>query len=278
MVKIIVFGNEGMLGNYIYKYLKSLNKYNIIGINRSKYDAMNNSSEKLKDILLKNVINCNQEVYVINCIGLIPHASKNYMINDKMYIKINSIFPQILSQICVELKIKMIHVTTDCVYNGDKGNYIETDDHNETNIYGITKSLGEPDNCMVIRTSIIGEELKNKRSLVEWLKSNKGGTIKGYSNHYWNGITCLEFAKILDNVINSELYWIGVRHIFSPNVVSKYDLLRLVNKIYNLNIKIQKYDEGIKKVDKTMCSIYDNMIQIKSISEQIEELKAFNIL
>jgi len=278
MIKVIILGCQGMLGNYIYKYLQYSNEYQVVGISRNKYDVMINSFDEIQNILQNEINDNDDKYYVINCIGLIPHANKNYTITDRMYIKINSIFPQVLSQICSQLNFKLIHPTTDCVFTGNKSNYNESDYHDETSIYGISKSLGEPNNCMVIRTSIIGEEIKNKRSLIEWVKSNKNGNINGYTNHYWNGITCLEFSKIIDNIIQKNIEWIGIRHIFSPNSLSKYQLLILINEIYDLNIKIEPYQDGDKNINKTLNTIYDNPFIIKDLDDQIKDIKIFNIL
>src|SRR5579885_1740906 len=170
MKKLIIFGSNGMLGNYIKKYFKKNNKFCVISINRKDYDVMKNTFEDLENILLYHKIGKNTIVF--NAIGIIPQASKNYELNDRMYIKINCLFPNILSMLCNKYEAKMIHPTTDCVYSGKKGNYIENDFHDEISIYGMSKSLGEPYNCTVLRTSIIGEEKFNKRSLLEWVKTN----------------------------------------------------------------------------------------------------------
>lgn len=250
-----------MLGNYISKYFPKAQK-----ITRKDFDIIKDNIKKLQKLLLSNSI-------VINCIGLIPQRNNS---NQKEYLKVNSIFPNELSIICSILNIKLIHITTDCVFSGKKGNYIETDNHDEKNIYGQSKSLGEPDNCTIIRTSIIGEELKNKKSLLEWVKSNKDKEINGYINHYWNGLTCLELAKLIEYIINNNLYWVGVKHFFSPKSVSKYELVKIINNTYNLNIKTNKYKTK-NSINKTLNTIYKPIYTIKSIEEQIKELQHFNI-
>lgn len=267
MKNIFIFGSNGMLGRYINLYLSLSNKYKIITLNRTKYDVISDNIDKLKKILTPNSI-------VINCIGIIPQTNRN---NTKEYLKVNSIFPNMLSVICNELNIKMIHITTDCVFSGKKGNYIETDEHDETNMYGISKSLGEPENCTVIRTSIIGEEIKSNKSLLEWIRSNKNKEINGYLNHYWNGVTCLQLAKIIEEIITKDLYWIGVKHIFSPNNLSKYELSNLINVIYNLNIKINKHTTK-NNINKTLSSIYNNIFNIPELKYQIQELFKFKLV
>lgn len=281
-MKVIIFGSNGMLGKYVSTYLS--NKFIVVNITRNEYNVLTNTTDDLERIIINN----NDADYIINCLGLIPHSHKNGVsTTNRDYFKINSIFPNQLSLLSKQYNIKLIHITTDCVFSGNKGNYNEDDIHDEISDYGVSKSLGEPDNCCIIRTSIIGEEIRNKRSLLEWVKSNKGGEIDGYTNHYWNGITCLELAKIVDNMIENKKYWVGVRHIYSPESVSKYELVSIINDVYNLNIKINKVEcsnvvlhpqSGLRSAsatDKTICSKYDMKLNIKSIDKQIMELKEY---
>jgi dTDP-4-dehydrorhamnose reductase len=155
------------------------------------------------------------------------------------------------------------------------GNYNKNSIHDEINDYGTSKSLGELCYGTIIRTSIIGEEVINKRSLVEWIKGNKDGEINGYINHYWNGVTCLELSKIIYKIINENLYWNGVRHIFSPTTVSKYELCNMINNTYGLNIKIKEYNT--EKVDKSISSIYETIkiFNIPELEEQITRMKIY---
>ena len=153
----------------------------------------------------------------------------------------------------------MIHITTDCVFSGKKGNYIETDEHDITDVYGRTKSLGEPNNCTIIRTSIIGEEKGQSRSLVEWIKSVKNEEVNGFVNHRWNGVTCLQLSKVIEEIINNNLWWSGVRHIHSPNWVNKGQLVNMVSDIYDLNVTVNLVDTD-ERVNRTLSSIYEDEI------------------
>jgi len=189
---------------------------------------------------------------------------------------VNSIFPIKLGEISTKKKMKYIHITTNCVFSGNKGLYIESDIHDAEELYGISKSLGEniSDAC-ILRTSIIGEELFNKVSLLEWVKSNKNGNIKGYTNFYWNGVTCLTLANIILDIIKNNIYWKGIRHIYSPNIINKYELCQIINKVYKLNINIESYSLKEEK-NMTLSSIYiDNpciLNNIYPIEQQIQEL------
>lgn len=260
-MKIIIFGSNGMLGNYMKTYFK--NKYDILEINRNIYDAYNSKIEDLERLLK---LYSNDDVYVINCIGVIPQ--RHDLQETRKYIKVNTLFPNTLAQYCDKFNLKLIHITTDCVFNGLKGNYNENDVHDETNIYGISKSLGEPSNACVIRTSIIGEELQNKKSLLEWVKSCKNKKINGFINHYWNGVTCLQLSEIIDFMISNNIYWKGVRHVFSPSIVSKFELVKIINDIYNLNITVNEYYDN-KNINKSLSTIHESLFSIPDIKTQI---------
>ena len=159
------------------------------------------------------------------------------------------------------------------MFSGKIGNYNENSQHDADDIYGITKSLGEDKTMCIIRTSIIGEETNNKNSLIEWLIKQKNGTIDGYENVFWNGVTCLQLAKIIEQIIKNNTYWIGVRHILSPNTVSKYELCEYINEIYQLNINIHKKDIPYKNM--TLSTIYDINFNIPDIKTQIMEQKMY---
>jgi dTDP-4-dehydrorhamnose reductase len=276
--KILLFGSTGMLGKYIYTYFYRCTDILIIPID---YRVTNESLYELEDILKKYEIN--EKTCVINCIGLIPQRKcKNS--NNNEYFLINSIFPHLLSVICKKYTSKMIQPTTDCVFSGkrENGNYNEDDIHDENGPYGMSKSSGEPFYGTIIRTSIIGREKYNKKSFLEWVISNSDSNnsninIKGWSNHYWNGITCLEYCKVIHKIINKNIFWNGVRHIFSPSHVSKYEMASMINDIFKLNIIIDKITCEIP-INKTLSSKYSNNFQIKELYEQIKDLKDFELI
>jgi dTDP-4-dehydrorhamnose reductase len=269
---IILLGSSGMLGNYIYSYFKR-SKYAISII--SSYRVSQESLQDIEEHLVQKGINANS--CVINCIGCIPQRQASGNKTDRDYFIVNSIFPHVLWQICKKYDAKLIHPTTDCVFNGVRGNYIETDIHDETNNYGISKSVGEPTGCTVIRCSIIGKEQYNKKSLLEFVIQNANGTIQGYDSHMWNGITCLEYCKVIEKIITNNMFWKGVRHILSPTPVSKYELCKMISQEFSLNISITKHTTPI--VDKTLKTIYpeSEMLAIQPLTQQVKDLFLYEI-
>ena len=270
IMKVFVFGSNGMLGRYVSTYLK--NYYEVVDVTRKNVDASDSNYGNLHKYIQDKMSNND---IVVNCMGTIkPRVDE---LGDLNALVVNSIFPRRLADLCQQYGVKLIHPTTDCVYKGTKGSYDENDEHDITDVYGRTKSLGEPKNCTVIRTSSIGEEVGNGRSLVEWIKSNKDGKINGYLNHYWNGVTCLQFVKIVKTMIENDLFWIGTKHLHS-DVLNKYELSSSINNHFNLNIEITPMSVG-SDVDRSLSTIYKNNIEIfniPSLDEQIKEMCEFH--
>ena len=264
-MNILILGSSGMLGRTLYEYFeKTDNK--TYGIDRS----IINFSNILYNDLLNKISNYNPDV-ILNAVGLIKQRKD---VSDHEMIEINSVLPHKLCNISSKLGAKLIHFTTDCAFDGKKGKYIESDYPNAVDMYGRSKSLGEPEKCTVIRTSIIGEEKINKLSLVEWVRSQQNKTINGFTNHLWNGVTCVQLSEIINQIIKENLFWDGVRHIYS-NVVNKYDLINYINNEYNLNIIINQ-TEDVYSIDRSLSSNYslDNFA-IPNLDQQIKEMKNF---
>jgi len=269
-MNVFVIGQNGMLGNYVYSYFKNNTKYNTIGLKRTDLNIITATQRTIKNMLFH--LGLVENDIIINCTGIIPQRNNNNVLDS---ITVNSVFPYYLYNICKQMDSKLIHISTDCVFSGEKGHYTEESIHDAKDIYGKTKSLGEPIDATIIRTSIIGEELNHFNSLLEWVKSNKNKEVLGFTNHFWNGISCLQFAKICEYMINNNIFWSGVKHIISPEVISKYDLIKLISKIYNLNTKVNDHMTH-NKCDRTLSSIKDIFpLNIPSLETQLIEQKEF---
>ena len=266
-MKVLVFGASGMLGKYISTYLKG-NEFNVQDVGRKDVDA-NDTRVQLQKFIQENTTSGD---VIINCMGTIKPRVAD--VGEKATILTNSIFPRELADLCAQYNIHLIHPTTDCVYDGLDGNYNEESKHNIDDVYGMSKSLGEPFNATVIRTSIIGEEVKQGRSLVEWVKSEKGNSVFGFTNHMWNGVTCLQFAKICEDIINNNEYWYGVRHIHS-NTLNKKELVETISEVYDLGMTVVP-KETETKCDRSLSSIYEHQFNIPSLRDQIIEMKDFS--
>lgn len=268
--KILILGATGMLGNAVAAHFASRDEYDITTTYRTdavaptgrtvRFDALNDSLE----ILPKEFD------YVLNCIGII----KPFMASDPAgAIKINALFPWQLAAWCKDCHSKLIHITTDCVFSGKKGKYVESDPHDALDDYGKSKSLGECSaEAMVLRTSIIGEEIHKNASLLAWAKSQRGKTINGFSTHLWNGITTKEYAKICDRIIAQDWYEKGLFHVFARDDVTKLQMMEYFNKKFSLNLTIE--EKRPEPVDRTMRTEKElcERLDIPTVGQMIKEM------
>jgi dTDP-4-dehydrorhamnose reductase len=257
-MKVFIFGANGMLGGYLTKYLKSY--FEVFPITRKDFDLYQDFS------LILEKYSFESSDVIINAAGIIKQRDYSSI----ELIRVNSLFPHFLSTI----GCNVIHITTDCVFSGKDGSYSEDSLHDCLDDYGKSKSLGECADLTVIRTSIIGEELYNKKSLIEWVKSNQNSTINGYLNHFWNGVTCLELAKQIRSIIETNSYWKGVRHYYSPDTVSKHQLVSDINEIYELNNDVTPAMSSY--CDRSLTTKYKSPVLL-SIRDQIVETKGFDL-
>lgn len=267
-MKVLVLGSTGLLGSSVGKHFENNNNFEThltfrdesvsYGKNRIFFDALTSEFDTLP-----------KTDYLINCVGIIKPFMEN---NKEQNIYINSVFPHKLSSHCNKEGIKLIHITTDCVFSGREGSYTENSKHDALDLYGKSKSIGEPDDCMVLRTSIIGEEIHKNASLIEWAKSMKNMNVNGYTNHIWNGVTTKHYAELCEKIITNNLFENGLWHIHS-NVVTKYYLLHLISKRFGLDLKINSF-ETEEKCDRSLSTVkkLNNLLDLKSLEQQIEEL------
>ena len=207
---------------------------------------------------------------VINCAGITNRYSAQKPL-EAMFV--NGALPHIFSY---HYGSKLIHITTDCVYDGIKGApYDETSPPNPTDIYGISKLLGEPKNhSLVFRTSIIGPEITGFVSLLEWVKKQEGKTIKGFTNHLWNGITTFEFGRICGEIIDYRERYpaTGLYHLFSTDV-TKFEMVSKIAKKYNIQCEITP-DDGTF-IDRRLSSKHNvcEKLKIPSFDEMLDNLQ-----
>ncbi len=273
--KILILGSTGMLGHQLYNFLKK--KYLVKGLCRNKKNILKKYIKENQFITLdltnlksleKTIVEYKPN-FIINCAGIIKQKTNKFNKNDIFFI--NSYLPNYLSILANKKKFKFVHISTDCVFDGRKGNYTENDIPNSVDDYGLSKSLGEVSsaNSLTLRTSIIGHEIYEQSGLLEWFLKQK--KISGYKNAFFSGLTTLELSKIIENVINFNLKN-GIYNIAGKKI-SKYQLLLLIKKIYAKNTIILpsskfKIDRSLNgKFFRTMSNIKVSSWQ-KMIVEQ----------
>ena len=245
--KVLLFGATGMAGHIAYYYLQSTERYELINV---VYRTKLVKDSIVVDVTDKNAVTkLVEEVrpdLIINCVGVLIKGSKEHPDNA---IFINAYFPHLLKKLSDKIGAKLIHISTDCVFSGKRGNYTESDFRDADDIYGRSKALGEiiNDKDLTIRTSIIGPELKtNGEGLFHWFM-HQTGQVNGFKTAIWGGVTTLELAKAIDNAIVQEQT--GLIQLSNGIGITKYDLLNLFKKIWHRsNVNILPYDgNGIDK-------------------------------
>lgn len=275
--KIAILGTSGTLGHVLYDYLQS--QFEVYGLTRDKSSLPFESDEKVfscgpvQDIEnWKQVLSKIKPDLVINAVGFIKQRESK---GDSEQVYINSYFPHKLSEISDELNARFIHISTDCVFDGKKGNYSEEEIPNAIDIYGLSKNLGEVKRPphVTIRTSIIGHELRSQRSLLEWFL-NQEEQVNGYDQAFFSGFPTISLAKIIEqHFLDSDLT--GLFHVAS-NKISKFDLLNLVKEVYAKEIVINRSSE--LEIDRSLnCELFKKKsgFEQKTWLEYIEEMKAF---
>lgn len=265
-MKILILGAGGMLGHQV--WLKCINEFGVNQVactlrkDKVYYDQYTvfKTGEVFDKIdvfnfdAVESVLGKFNPDFIINCVGLTLRKEELQDI-EKCY-EINSMLPHRLALWGLSNNCRIIHFSTDCVFDGKKGSYIEVDIPTASDAYGKSKFLGEIAylNSLTMRLSIVGRELETKSELVEWIISQKGKAINGYTNAIYSGLTTHEVAKQVVKVIMKHPTLYGTYHVASEPI-SKYELLKKVNEIYGLNITINQNTDY--KSDKTLlCTKY----------------------
>ena len=273
-----------MLGSMVYRYFKHCYDCTVMGTSRTPQGDLvpfdvckgfDNFPIKLEELN-----------YVINCIGITkPYCHDNNPEEVKNAIYVNALFPRQLAELAAKKGFRVIQIATDCVFAGTRGNYLEDEPHDPPDVYGKTKSLGEVRSraFLNIRCSIVGPEPYHKAFLMEWFFSqSRGATVKGYTNHFWSGVTTLQFAKLCKEIIFKNQFDAlaeksPVHHFVPNNTVSKYELLRLFNKVFDRGVNIEPHNAA-RSVNLTLGTQYNlisSFYPATTIERELVELKQF---
>ena len=280
-MKVIILGSTGILGKTLYLFLKSKKSIKLYCISRKKVNK-NKKNFIINDFSNFNKLNKKisqiQPTHIVNCIG-VTKFNKSY--KDKMITKkINTDLPKFIANYCLKKNIKFIHVSTDCVFSGKKGNYRENSIKDSKDLYGLTKSRGEVKNkcTATIRTSFIGPEYSSNKSLLSWFLS-RNSQVKGFSRAFFSGITSVELSKIIYNFfLKSNKFYNSITNIGSYRI-SKYDLLIQINNIFKKKIIIEKFPDF--QIDRSLNSYKFQKIskyKQKNWKKMLNELKKFMIV
>ena len=278
MKKVLLFGAPGVAGHVVYYYLQSTGKYDISNV---VYRTPLTEDSIIVDVTnrdaVADVVHRVHPEIIINCVGILIKGSREHPDNA---ILINAYFPHLLKRLSDEVGAKLIHISTDCVFSGKKGNYTEDDFRDADDVYGRSKALGEiiNDKDLTIRTSIIGPELKeNGEGLFHWFM-HQCGEINGFRTAIWGGVTTLELAKAIDFSLDNGI--VGLIHLSNGVGISKFDLLNLFKEIWGKDTVIKPYDgnEVDKSIEKSLRLDYEVPSYRQMLVEQFEMMKSYSNL
>jgi dTDP-4-dehydrorhamnose reductase len=268
-MKVIVLGASGMLGSMVLDYLSRDSDLQLAATARnrnliqslSRYldnaewrllDAEGASVKKISGVL-------GDAAWAINAIGVIkPYIHDDNAAEIERAASINALFPHVLARAAEKTGCRVLQIATDCVYSGRKGNYTEKDEHDPLDVYGKTKSLGEVFSNSVyhLRCSIIGPEIKGHLSLLDWFLSQPSNSgVNGYTNHQWNGVTTLHFARVCQGIIKKAPELPHVQHVVPSGSISKAELLQCFAREYRREDIAITTTEANVVVDRTLATI-----------------------
>lgn len=252
-MRILIFGGDGMLGHRLLRQLspnhetrvtlhRRIDDYASCGLfdERNAYDR----TDVRDPGRVASVISDFRPQAVINAAGVVkqrPEAHEAPISNE-----VNAAFPRRLAELCRASAAQLVHISTDCVFSGQKGNYVESDRPDPVDLYGESKLQGEvvAPGVVTLRTSMIGRELTRKSGLVEWFLAQKGKTIKGYRKAIFSGFITAELARIIEMLVTRHPGAHGLYHASSAPI-SKFDLLSGLNRRLGLGVTIEPDDSVV---------------------------------
>lgn len=244
-MRILILGGDGMLGHQLLAYMKprhdvkvtlrqdlaTYRQYGLFDSGNSFAGIDIRSLERLVEVMADF-----RPEAVINAVGIVKQRSDAK--ESIPSLEINALLPHRLAVLCKGIGARLIHLSTDCVFSGKKGKYLERDPSDAEDLYGKTKYLGEVHeaNSLTLRTSIIGRELSRHTSLLDWFLS-RSGSVKGFTNAIYTGFTTLEMSRIIEKMLLEYPDASGVYQV-SSDPINKYELLLLIREKLGLDIEI----------------------------------------
>lgn len=270
--KVIIIGSSGMAGHIITLYLREATNFLIFDVGPRKKPFSDSILCNLKNLEeIQKFIDSIKPDIIVNCIGVLVKASEQ---NKRDAVWFNAYLPRTLSDICAVKKIRLIHLSTDCVFSGQLGPYNEESFRDGEAFYDRSKALGEvvEGNDLTIRTSIIGPEMKSSGSgLFDWVMRQRG-EINGYRKALWSGVTTFELAKYIRFLIEHKSDLSGLIHYTVSRGISKYELLLAINKIFNRKLLVRPVDEPV--LDKRLINTRPDLgMEPAGYDQQLYELK-----
>ena len=250
-MRVLVLGANGMIGSAMIRVLSEKDGWDVFGLIRAS-NVKRFFPAKIAERLVTGVdaerhdtlVNVLEQILpdvVINCAGLTKHKPEAE--DPLASIPINSLMPHRLAHLCKLIGARLIHISTDCVFSGEKGHYAESDFADARDVYGRSKALGEVTypHTVTLRTSTIGHELQSKYGLLDWFLSQEG-RCKGYTRAVFSGMPTVIFAQVIRDVVIPHKNLSGLYHV-AAEPINKFNLLQLIAGTYGKVIDIEPDDK-----------------------------------
>jgi len=301
MKKIVILGGSGMLGAMAVEYFSRQPDCQVMATVRDR-DYLERAATAMPEVAWV-VAGSDHEKrsfgfdsvsdvdWIINAVGIIkPLIKDDDAAQVERAIWVNSMFPNMVAELAQNEGARVLQIATDCVYSGVKGRYTESDFHDALDVYGKTKSLGECRRPQVahLRCSIIGPEIKDHRSLLDWfLMQPPDARVKGFSNHDWNGVTTLHFAKLCHGIIRDDIEIPHLQHVIPTGSITKAAMLQAFAGNFNRpDIAIEVVEAPVK-IDRTLATNHHDLNRViweaagyeqpPTVEEMITELSEFEL-
>ena len=247
-MRVLVVGSNGMIGSTVLRVLSESKDLDVFGSVRDESVRRFFTEDVGKRVIagidveqadaLVRVVDLVKPTVIINCAGLTRHKPEAE--NPLVAVPINTVMPHRLAGICKLVGARLIHVSTDCVFSGEQGNYKETDFADARDVYGKSKAMGEVTYpyAVTLRTSTIGHEFQTRYGLLEWFLSQEG-CCKGFDRAIFSGLPTVVFAQVIRDVVLPHPELSGLYHV-AATPINKFDLLELIAKIYRKQIEIKR--------------------------------------
>ena len=269
-MKVLILGGTGMAGHTISIYFKE-SGHDVTAFSRSKVDYCKNVNGDITDFEnLEKIIQEGQYDAIINAIGILNQDAEDHKSNAVL---LNSYLPHFLSDSTKEMKTRVIHMSTDCVFSGKTGGYSETSFRDGETFYDRSKALGELENNqdLTFRNSIIGPDMSERGiGLFNWFMK-QDGQINGFTKAIWTGVTTLTLAKAMEQALKENIT--GLYNLVNNETISKYELLKLFNK-YMRDGQIEIQPSNSLSLDKSLInSRTDFSFEVPSYETMVAEMK-----
>jgi len=287
-MNIVILGASGLIGHKLFEKLPEQfdNVYAVMHRTREElqqFELFRDNPNIIYnvDVLefekLKGILTALKADVILNCVGITKRKEEINI--PSLAIETNSLYPHKLADWAKENNARVIHFSTDCVFDGSIGNYDEDSPTTGKDAYGKTKAMGEIryDHCLTIRSSFIGQELLGKTELLEWFLNQKNPVIKGFTKAYYSGVSTIYMCKVVSDIIKNYPDISDLHTLATPTPISKYDLLCLAKEAYGVDVEIKPDDnfEIMPTLNGTKLSKKMNL-EVPSWKEMMHELASEN--